>query len=310
MIVALFLSALRKGMEFRCDGVPAFRYYPGEAFGVATKPFSFRSGKWLLRGERYFLPGTSYKGVMVFFHGLGAGHTAYSQEIAYFAKHGYLVYAYDNTGCMTSEGRGIGCLSQSLLDQKAFFAFLDKEEEAKGLPRYAIGHSWGGFTAFGALQKEYGVKKVISISGFLSLSEALMEQRPFLRKMEGLLRASLRRGYGKYGDPNVLEWIAQSDAELLYVYGENDTIVPKDRNYDVLQRHFRNSPKVKLLLVNDLHHNPYWTLESSAYYVEIIQKHHLARVDFDNQFVIDETKLNKDDPLILKKMLRFLEENA
>ena len=39
----------------------------------------------------------AYKAALIFFHGIGAGHSAYESEIRYFAHKGYLVYAYDNS---------------------------------------------------------------------------------------------------------------------------------------------------------------------------------------------------------------------
>jgi pimeloyl-ACP methyl ester carboxylesterase len=68
------------------------------------KNFSFVSGRWMLSGSRYFVGNWPYKALVVFYHGIGAGRNAYVQPICDLAKQGYLVYAFDNTGSMQSEG--------------------------------------------------------------------------------------------------------------------------------------------------------------------------------------------------------------
>ena len=308
MISSILLSALRHAMSFRCDGQPQLRYFRSEEFGVRNEPFSFRSGKWLLRGARYFIDKENVKGVVVFFHGIGAGAHAYMLEICALAKRGYLVYAYDNTGCVTSEGDGIGCLAQSLLDQKAFFAFLDEDEPAKGKERYAIGHSWGGYTAFGAMDEAYGVKKVVSLSGFVSLPRMLISQAKALAKFEGLLRKALKKGYGEMAGIDMTEVIASSKASLLYVQGEADTLVPKAENYDVLAKRFTGDTRIRLLLVPGAMHNPYWTLEAQSYLYELQTKKNAFGIGFDNSLVIDYGKLNRDEPKIMDAIYAFLEE--
>lgn len=308
MISAFLLSALRKAMDFRCDGQPQLTYFSPEDYGVSSSPFSFRSGKCLLRGNRYFIKEDNYKGVAVFFHGIGAGANAYMSEICALAKRGYLVYAYDNTGCMTSEGAGVGCLAQSLLDQQAFFDFLDKDEAAKGTPRYALGHSWGGYTALGALKEDYHVSKVVSISGFISLPRTLIAQEPKLEKFEAALRRALKKGYGPMGGIDMTELIPNAKAKLLYIQGEADPMVSKADNYDVLQKRFGSDSKVSLLLVPGAMHNPYWTLEAQSYLYQLQTKKKMFGVDFDNSYPIDYDRLNHDDPKIMEAIFAFLED--
>jgi|GEM_PF-599546 len=304
----ILLSALRVAMNFRCDGQPQLDYFPASAYGANEELFSFHSGKNLLRGGKYFVPRPSYRGVVVFFHGVGAGRSAYTQEICAFAKEGYLVYAYDNTGCMTSEGQGIGNLAQSLLDQKAFFAFLDEQKEVAGLPRYAVGHSWGGYTAFGAMNPAYHVDKVISISGFVSLPKMLISQAPALGKFEGLLKKALKRGYGSMAGEEMTEIIAKSNAKLLYIQGELDTMVPKKGNYDVLERRFQNDERVRLRLVKGAMHNPYWDHEAERYSRVLGKDKRLFARDYDVTTKVCYEHLNHDDPAILREMFDFLEE--
>lgn len=306
MITWILRKALASAMSFRCDGSPDLDYFDGAYFGVKPAPFSFQSGKWTLRGCKYCVT-EKPKGVLIFFHGIGAGHTSYTNEICAFAKQGYLVYAYDNTGCMTSEGRGIGSLAQSLLDQEAFFAFLDQQEDARGLPRIAAGHSWGGFTALGALQEKYHVEKAICISGFLSLPQMLMNQVKGLKKFEGALKKALKKDYGPYGDLDTIGLLSNTKASVLYIQGEADQMVPKAENYDVLQRLFSKKENIHLLLVEGAMHQPYWTLEANKYFVDLYREHHMTLVDFDVNARVDYDLLNHDEPKVLQAMFDFLD---
>ncbi|MCR5348508.1 MAG: lysophospholipase [Bacilli bacterium] len=309
MILDRFLlSMLRKAMGFRGDGNPFLKYFREKEFGISSTPFSFYSGKNLLRGKRFYVEGDFPRAVVIFFHGLGAGYNAYMQEIAAIAKRGYLVYAYDNTGCMTSEGQGIGCLAQSLLDQQAFFTFLDSEKQAEGLPRYAVGHSWGGYTALGALDPRYGVEKVVSISGFISLTRTLMSQEKALAKMEHSLRKALRLGYGEFGALEMADLVFKTSARVLYIQGENDPMVPKPGNYDVLESLCKGKPNVRLMLVKGAMHNPYWTLDAQKYLYELGNKQHAFGLNFDNSLEIDYQRLNQDDPKVMGEIFGFLAE--
>ncbi len=307
MLSLILLPALKKAMNFRSDGSPQLKYFFGEDFGVETSPFSFLYKGHVLRGERFFLPNQSYKGVVIFFHGMGAGHTAYTQEIAYFALHGYLVYAYDYLGCMTSEGRGIGCLSESVGSQEAFFKFLDEDEPAKGLPRYAVGHSWGGYTALGAARDEFKVKGIISIAGFTSALDLICEREPVLQKMAFVVRNAIRLGFGKLAVTDMTDILAASHARVLYIQGDADTSVKPEFGIQKIQAAFPNNPRIECRLIPGAGHNPYWTKEGQLYFADLLQNHKIVRRDFDNQVEVDYRRLNEDDPAFMKSMLDFLE---
>ena len=308
MFSLLMLWGLRKALGFRSDGSPQLRYFSGRDFGVDTTPFSFFYKKHVLRGERFFLPeAKSFKGVVVFFHGLGAGYTAYSQEIAFFAKLGYLVYAYDNLGCMTSEGRGIRSLCEPLLIQKEFFRFLDSEEMAQGLDRYAAGHSWGGYGALASAKEGYGIKAVISIAGFVSPLEMYCDQEPKLNKFRFFLKNSLRIGYGKIAARDVTEVMKASRARFLYIQGDADGMVKPEHGIKKIQAAFPNEPRVQCVLLPGVGHNPYWIKGGQEYIVDLVRNNHILSRDFDNQVEIDYDRLNADDPAVMKIIADFLE---
>ncbi|MCR4645294.1 MAG: alpha/beta hydrolase, partial [Oscillospiraceae bacterium] len=69
----------------------------------------FTSGKNTLQGYIYGLDNLdtdAAKGLIVFAHGIGAGHENYINQLMWFADRGWVVFAYDATGSCTSEGSG------------------------------------------------------------------------------------------------------------------------------------------------------------------------------------------------------------
>ena len=307
MFSLLLLAALKKAMNFRSDGHPQLRYFYGKDFGVSSSKFSFLYKGHVLRGERFFASEGDYKGVVVFFHGMGAGYTAYSQEIAYFALHGYLVYAYDYLGCMTSEGSGIGSICEPVLIQKEFFAFLDQDEPANGLPRFAVGHSWGGYAALASAKPEYRIEAIVSIAGFVSAVDMVCRLEPKLEKFRFLVKSAFRIGFGKVAVRDITDVVANSHARVLYIQGDKDTAVLPADGIEKVQAAFPNDSRVQTRLVPGAGHNPYWTKEGQEYIVMLVKDHQMMRRDFDNQFEIDYARLNCDDPAFMQSLLDFLE---
>ena len=87
----------------RCEGNPYLSYFTAADFdNLEAEPIEFKGNRGqTLRGNLYFETGkTDFKALLIFCHGMGGGHLSYTTEIDFFAKHGYLVLAYDNTGTM------------------------------------------------------------------------------------------------------------------------------------------------------------------------------------------------------------------
>ena len=110
IVTIVSLYAFTKMFGRRYDGNPYVHYFTVEDFeGLRAQPFSFYSDGSKLNGYIYrsdLWQGPS-KGLIVFSHGFGAGHLAYTTEINYFARNGYKILAFDNTGCVKSEGDSI-----------------------------------------------------------------------------------------------------------------------------------------------------------------------------------------------------------
>lgn len=307
MISFIIGANIKKAMGVRKDGSPQLRFFHAFEYGASTSSFSFLSGNNRLYGECYFYGKGPYKAVVVFFHGFGAGHESYTQEICKIAKAGYLVYAYDNTGCVQSEGKSVVSLTQSLFDQNAFFEFLDNDEQAKGLPRYVAGHSWGGYTALGALQPSYNVAKCVSIAGFLSVKDAVLHAGPsFMKKYGKAVDAFQKREYGPLGVLDTVDLLNKTKAKVLYIQGDKDRTCPFEDCYKVLESKV-NNPNLTLYKVEGLGHQPYWTKSAQAYYEELSKKMNIFGVNRDLGYEVDYKKLNEDNPKVIQAIIDFLD---
>jgi uncharacterized protein len=306
-IYLILYFSLRKNINRRWDGSPALPYYSPKDLGILESRFSFYSGKWLLSGSRYFLNKGPYKGLVVFFHGLGAGRTSYLMEISSLVKAGYLVYAYDNTGSMESQGPTIIGLAQTIKDMRHFFAFLDADPLSKGLRRYAMGHSWGGYGAMMSLNNDYHIKRAISISGFVqpSIEYGFLAKplaNPFLKPFVKLI---LKQMCGKDGDASAIPVIKKSQGKLLYIQGTNDKLVGFSSAYGLLKKNFQNDPKVTLIEAKGAEHAAFLSDDAQKYQDEMNAKG-LTSLTGPIGLKMDIRKATGENPEIMKAIFEFL----
>ncbi|MGN1347223.1 MAG: hypothetical protein ACI4V1_10600, partial [Eubacteriales bacterium] len=94
----------REQLFNRYDENGAVFYFSAADFpGLTAEPYSFSGGAGhTLKGAFYHYGSPIADRILVFDHGMGGGHRAYMKEIEQLARHGYLVFAYDHTGCMES----------------------------------------------------------------------------------------------------------------------------------------------------------------------------------------------------------------
>lgn|SRR5574344_895566 len=307
LICAVLSLVFKRPFHRRYDGLPTLDYYHEDTYpDLSAKPFSFYSGKWLLRGFKYQIKGMKPQGIIVFFHGIGTGHFAYIVEIRTLAKMGYLVYAYDNTACGISEGPYLDSFSQAVYDQKAFFSWLDKDPDSLGLKRYVVGHSWGGYIALTSLQKKYNVLKVVSISGFDSLYRLTLSHFPKIRYGHFLAVGSQAIGYPKFGNLSGLKLLKKTSTPFLYIQGTADPMVPYADFGARFQKELADRPNTSFLFREGWGHQPYWTLESQKYGDEVLQPNRLSSYARDLDFPIDYSRFAYDDPVVIKTIIDFL----
>jgi pimeloyl-ACP methyl ester carboxylesterase len=293
----------------RYDGAPTLPYFTPEELDLEEEPFSFYSGEYLLRGSRYSAKNRrDYIGLMIVFHGLGAGRTAYFTEIDRFAKLGYLVYAFDYTGCMQSEGPYIKGLGQSVKDTEAFFRFLDGDPKAKGLERYAFGHSWGGYTCMMACTPEHHIKKAIAVSGFVrtSLEYVSLPGYTKAKPFRPLIKLRLYNELGKYGDASVFKVLDHSPTHFMISQGKDDDMVPFYSSGALIEKRYKGDKRFTFKFYESGYkHQPCLTKEAAAYQKELMDKG-VMRPEANSDVKMDIGKATELNEAFFKSAIDFL----
>lgn len=297
---------LKKILGFRGDASPAAPMYYAETWpDLLAEPFSFPSCGVTLQGYVYRKKGNDHpRGAMAAYHGIGGGHFSYMSVIDFCAENGFLVYAYDNLGSGLSEGHAIENLSYADLSQKDFYAFLDQDPRAKGLKRYSIGHSWGGHAALASLRPEFGVSNVISFAGFDSVPRLYGGYAPKFAKM---VYSYQRHAFGEVGVLSALTLMKETKAQVLYVQGDQDKLVPYEDNGLRFQKELADRSNIHFLIRKGSNHQCFWDQKTEKYYLEeIVDKkkgvNSLTR-DLDRSFRDD--LLRTIDPEVRQAMRDF-----
>lgn len=252
----------------RCDDKGLAHYFSHADFpGLRQQSFDFRSSLGHeMKGWFYcydmIIPGR----VVVFDHGFGGGHRSYMKEIEMLARHGYLVYTYDHTGCMESGGENPRGLSQSLRDLNDAINGLKSTPGFKDLDISVMGHSWGSYACMNIAALHPEVSHIVALSGFVSVEE-----------MVGQFFSGILKGYRKpvlkieqESNPefikyNAVETLSGTKAKVLLIYSSNDKMCIREIHHEALKKGLAGKENIRILLEENKGHNPNYTAEAAAY---------------------------------------------
>lgn len=211
----------------------------------------FRSGENMLQG--YLLGAENTKGLVVVVHGLGGGAEGYLNEILYFVKHGYQVFAYDNTGYHLSEGKNSVGLPQAVEDLDAALNFIEREARFANAPVYLFGHSWGGYSVCAILNFHHKVNAVVSVSGFSNPNKMIKEwAKRIVGKWSYILIPFMvvhqRLAFGKKLDITAVDGINKADIPVMLVHGSKDPTVKPEGSAIISCKNEITNSKVQYLL--------------------------------------------------------------
>ncbi len=308
--MCILRCAIKKAFGRRYDGYPTLPYYHALDLGIKEERFTFKTQHgWNLSGSRYFEKEGGFAGVIVFFHGLGDGRASYIKTISLLAKAGYLVYAYDNTGCMESEGNEIYCLEHTAIDQEYFFRFLDNDPKAKGLKRFALGHSWGGYGAALSAKPEYKIEKVVDIAGFdspldVALGKFSKSLRPILKPFLYIAFKSISPKYGCIKSSKILK---MSNSKVLYIQGDKDEDVTLEQGYKPLHAVFKNNPRFRWIIIKGRKHSVYKSKDAEDYVEKVISKGILSNKVTEN-IKMDIVRATNENKELWEEIFAFLAE--
>ena len=257
-----------RGIAFtRCDGDGTAFYFGASDFeGLRAERFEFPSSLGhTLVGYFYSYDQPKEKRIVIFDHGFGGGHSSYLREIEMLCRHGYLVFAYDHTGCMESGGDNPNGMSQSLRDLDDCINALHGSGLIDGYEIFVMGHSWGGFSTLNIAALHPEVTHIAVLSGFVSVE--LLVGSIFSGVLKLYRRAVLaleRAANTDYFGYNAVESLKNSSVKALLIYSDNDPVCTKKVQYDALCAGLSESGNVKLMLEVGKGHNPNYTSDAVA----------------------------------------------
>ena len=266
----LFSKIIKKKFDAvlgRYDGDPALHYESLSDFPeLKSQPFDMEGDRnVVLKGAFYYLDTLQPEKLIVFDHGIGAGHLAYLKEIDYLARNGYTVYSYDHTGCVSTGGTGILGFAQGINDLDHVLTALQKDSRFASVPRKLMGHSWGGYACMNAAALHPEVTHVVSLAGFLS-ARSLVEQyipKAFL-KYSGEVMDRERQINPDYADMDARESLLKSQTRLMHLQSRDDTKVKFELCCEPLSAALAGRPHTEFVAVDRKNHDPQRTEAAAA----------------------------------------------
>lgn len=326
LIFLLFAKTIMNfaGVSKRCEGNENLKYLKAKNFdNLNARPIDFKSDKGqTLNGFLYSSAKVdTYKALIIFSHGMGAGHLAYTTEINYFAQKGYLVLAYDNTGTCTSEGEKLYGFAQGVIDLKHAIKFVKSREDTKDLPLLLVGHSWGAYSVcnVSAIVDEADIKGIVAFSPFNSMNKLLRDNAKQRTKMNlsvfspffdliNLIR------FGKAGILRSCNTIDSNSIPTLIMHGGNDLQVTLRNSPVGLKNRLSNNPNARTVLYESKYHNVYLAKDAEQYlndtFAKIATLGENSPEAYEIYQNIDYSLITKEDLTVMETANSFLEECA
>ena len=248
-----------------------------------------------IRYYTYYYEGYIGDKLILFCHGLGAGHGWYMTQIELLCRKGYHVLAPDFTGCGTSGGEKLSSVNAPARDAMELIGKLNPREQI-----VLVGHSLGGYTALTVSNLLPNVRKTVIISGFISISDEMMG---FVKLR--LLADQVKRFEMKL-DPKMASvdnhsYLASTADKLLWIHSEDDPVVNYKYNAGWIKKH--NNPNVRLITITGKGHFPMFTSEAignmnswMAEYNGLIKEDKLKTHDEKIGFFRERTMARMTDP--------------
>ena len=323
--VMLFIVALKimdaTGIGKRCEGDENLKYLKAKNFdNLNARPIDFKSDKGqTLNGFLYSSAKVdSYKALVVFSHGMGAGHLAYTTEINYFAQKGYLVLSFDNTGTCESEGAKINGFAQGIIDLKFALEFVKSRDDLKDMPIILVGHSWGAYSVCNVSAiTDIEIKGIVAFSPFNSMNKLIRD----IAKTKTKLNLSILSpffdlinllNFGKTGILRTCDTINDNSIPTLVMHGGNDMQVTV-KNSPVGKPHkIKDNENARTVLYESKFHNVYLAKDAEQYLNDTFAKIETLGKDSPEAYEvyqnIDYALITKEDLNVMETALSFMEE--
>ncbi len=309
-LVFLLFAAVVDKVAFgkRADKNPLLKYFTADDFGLDCEPVCINDGKTVLRGCIYRKQAQSGK-LVIFCHGMGPGHSAYTTEINYFCNSGYTVLAIDYRGCNMSDGKNIGGMYSGVRGVKAAIDFARADERLKEFEIYLVGHSWGGYSALCA-SCERKVNGVVAMgapdtpSKTIAAGAAHVVSEPFGCIIRPFLYIIYALRYGRRGNLSAAKCADKNGVPTLLIHGDSDKIVPVC-NEAISKAKGKNVTKY---IAAGKGHNPYNTVEAQTLLDALTAKLLQVKSEADKEYfkTFDFAAATQEDAQIMKLISDFI----
>lgn len=185
---------------------------------------------------------------------MGVTSEYYLPEILHYARAGYKVFAFDNTGYGTNKGQFLG-FSQAAVDLKHAIEYADDGT----LPITLIGHSMGGYTVCSVLESlnlsKHNIKNVVTYAAFDNLSDTAFG---FLKAQGNLIKSLIAKVlcFGQYLLHGSNAYLKASDVveknphiQFIMIHGDNDDEIDIT-TAGLISKPFTN-PNVTKIIISD-----------------------------------------------------------
>lgn len=245
----------------------AFYFSPSDFEGLKAEPYAFMNKKGnRLQGYFYSYPDPIPGRLVIFEHGMGSGHRSYMREIVELARHGYLVFSYDRTGCVESEGEYAGGFAQALSDMDDCLKALKSDERCRDMTFSVVGHSWGGYSTMNSPALHPDITHIVAISGFLSIRQMHKQLfGGFLSLYTKQLYRLDQREHPDYVALDARDALKTTKTKALIIHSGDDATVSRQVQFDALREAVGDNPNVQFLLTDKKGHNPTYTEDAVQY---------------------------------------------
>lgn len=302
----------------RADGLKDIKYFTADDFeNIKTRDFSFKSDKNTLRGFIYYKDKLDYKRVIVFFHGYGAGHHAYTKEIIKLVEETSLpVLAFDYTASGISDGKRTGAPEQFLIDGFNLFDFLSGEAKFKNTTFIFGGHSMGGYVA-GVLPmflKDVKVESIFLLAPINSIKRLYMNKLSQSVVFETYIEVRSKRKYKDFANVTLLDAIKKHQIPTLLVHGLKDELISYSLDIEEIVNYANNVQYIRPVIYEKKGHNVYLTRRSEELLNDTInglrkvQRTKIKSKINEYSQSIDYDKIGEDDEEVFALIKQFIEK--
>ncbi len=221
-----------KKINIRYNNNPLLKFFTSDDFpGLHAEPIRFntKNGHQIVGNIYTNADVKDFSRVIIFFHGIGAGHLAYTKEINRLVTDNHLaVISYDNHGTGKSEGKNIIDLSWALVDADYCLRHLAGDDRFKHSQLILVGHSWGGYVAGNLIHINHDprIVKAVVLNGLPSIvdvSTRYTKGKVLAKAYFGLIS---RIKMGRYANQSLLETLKRHRLPTLVAHGAYDPLVP------------------------------------------------------------------------------------